>query len=162
LTARAMEIFRSAGAEATIRAVEPPFFLGSNIPLVETLVGEPVDNLMEDFSAYFTSTSPVKGSLIAQDVLETVLPDLARQAGAQLRHQTELIAFTQDDEGVTATLRNLKSGTDRSVRARYLVAANGSKSGIRQRLDIGQHGAGSLGHSMSLLFEAPGLLDLFE
>jgi putative polyketide hydroxylase len=162
LTARTMEIFRSVGAEAGIRAVEPPFSLGSNIPLVETLVSEAVDNLMEDFSAYFTPASPVKGSLIAQDVLETVLPGLAKQAGGELRYQTELLNFEHDKEGVTATISDLSSGTTRIVRAQYLVAADGSHSGIRQWLGINQHGAGSLGHSMSIIFEAPGLMELFR
>ncbi|MBV9846962.1 MAG: FAD-dependent monooxygenase, partial [Kutzneria sp.] len=87
LTARTLEIFRSVAVEAAIRAVEPAFSLGSRVPLAESLVGEEFDNLMEDFSAYFTEASPAKGSLIAQDVLETVLPGLARQAGADLRYR---------------------------------------------------------------------------
>ncbi len=162
LTARTLEIFRSVGAEAAIRQIEPPFSLGSNVPLVETLVSEAVDNLMEDFSAYFTPASPIRGSLIAQDVLETVLPGLAKQMGGELRYQTELLIFEQDEEGVTATIRDRSSGIERRVRARYLIAADGGRSGVRQQLGIGTHGAGGLGHSMSIVFEAPGLIELFR
>lgn len=162
LTARTMEIFRSVGAEPVIRQVEPRFSTASRVPLAESLVGEEFDNLMEDMSAYFTEASPVDGSLIAQDVLETVLPDLATQFGASLRYRTELVDFWQDPDGVTATVRDLATGTDRRVRAEYLIAADGGRSGIRSRLGIGVHGVGSISHQISVLFEAPGLLDLFH
>lgn len=162
LTARTLEILRWAGAEASIREIEPEFSHNSRVSLAESLTGEEFDNLMEDFSAYFTDASPVEGSLIAQDVLETVLPTLASQAGADLCYRTELVNFAQDEDGVTATLRDLASGTDRRVRTKFLVAADGGRSGIRDQLGIGVHGTGTIGHFVSILFEATGLLDLFR
>ncbi len=163
LTARAMEIFRAAGAEAAIRQVAPPFSSDSNVPLVESLVGEQVDNLMEDFSAYFTSASPVQGCLIAQDVLEPVLRAQAEQAGADLRYGTDLVTFAQDAEGVSATIRERAGGYTYTVRAQFLVAADGGKSGVRQQLGIGQHGAGSIYHAISMIFETDtDLLALFR
>jgi putative polyketide hydroxylase len=161
MTARSMEIFRSAGAEAAIRQVEPPFSLDSNVPLVETLVGQELDHLMDDMSAYFTEASPVRGSLIAQDVLEPVLRAQAEQAGGDLRYGTELIGFEQDEESVTATIRERGSEATRRVRARFLVDASGSHSEIRQQLGITQHGLGSLGHFVSMIFEAD-LMELFR
>lgn len=162
LTARTLEIFRSVGAEAGIRQVEPPFSMDSRVPLAESLVGQEFDNLMEDMSAYFTPASPVRGSLIAQDVLELVLPGLAKQAGGELRYQSELIDFQQDEDGVTATIRDRSNGTDRRVRAQFLVAADGNESGIRKQLGIDRHGPGSLGHYMSMIFDAENLMDLFR
>ncbi|MGI8553692.1 MAG: FAD-dependent monooxygenase [Dehalococcoidia bacterium] len=161
LTARTMEIFRAAEAESAIRQIEPPFSSDSNVPLVESLVGQEFDHLMEDMSAYFTPASPVRGSLIAQDVLESALPALAVQAGGDLRYGTELIGFEQDDEGVTATIQERANGSTRSVRALFLVAADGGKSEIRQQLGIGQHGTGSLGHYISIIFEAD-IMELFH
>lgn len=162
LTARTMEIFRTVGAESAIRKVEPLFSMDSNVPMGESLVGQQFDNLMEDFGAYFTSASPVQGSLIAQDVLETVLPALAKQAGGELRYKTELANFEQDEEGITATIRDLSSGTTRRVRARYMIAADGGRSRVRGQLGIGQHGAGGMGHYMSMIFEASKLMELFR
>lgn len=162
LTARTLEIFRWAGAEAAIREIEPVFSRNSRVSLAESLVGEEFDNLMEDFSAYFTDASPVTGSIIAQDVLETVLPGLARQAGADLRYRHELVDFVQDSGGVTATVRDRAAGTEQRVRASYLIAADGGRSGVRNRLGIGVHGPGEMGSLISVLFEAPGLMDLFH
>ncbi|MED4583532.1 FAD-dependent monooxygenase [Brevibacillus choshinensis] len=154
LTARTMEIFRAVGAESSIRRFEPAFSMDSSVPLAKSLVGEQFDNLMEDFSAYFTPASPVHGSLIAQDVLEKVLLELTAQAGGEIRYRTELVDFEQDEEGITATIRDSNSGESRRVRASFLVAADGSRSGIRKQLGIGHHGKGSLGHFISILFES--------
>jgi putative polyketide hydroxylase len=87
---------------------------------------------------------------------------LATQAGGELRYDTALIGFKQDEEGITATIRDRSSGTSRRVRTRFLIAADGSRSWVRKQLGIGQHGEGSLGHFISMVFEAPGLMDLFH
>ncbi len=162
LTARTMEIFRSVDAEKAIRAVEPVFAPGSRVPMAESLVADEEDNLMEDFAAYFTPLSPVAGSMIAQDVLEPVLLDLARRAGADVRHQNELVDLAQDSDAVVATIRDLRTGRDRRVRAEFLVAADGSRSSVRQRLGIGVHSDQSLGSMISMMFHAPGLLEKFR
>jgi putative polyketide hydroxylase len=161
LTARTMELYREIGIEAAIRQVEPPFSRDHVVPLVESLVGQEIDCLMEDMSAYFTEASPVRGSLIAQDVLEPVLRAHAEQAGGDLRYATELVAFEQDEEGITATIRERQGATSRRVRASFLVAADGSHSGIRQHLGVAQHGPGTISRMISMIFEAE-LLELFH
>ena len=159
---RTMELFRSVGIEEAIRQVEPPYSRDGNVPMVESLVGQEFDRLEEDVSVYFTNgTSPVQGSGIAQDVLEPVLRARTEQLGADLRFGTELVACEQDEEGVTATIRERANGYTRTVRAQFLVAADGSHSVIRKLLGIGQHGTASLGHFISIIFEAD-LMELFR
>ncbi|MEI0735978.1 FAD-dependent monooxygenase [Paenibacillus sp. JTLBN-2024] len=94
---------------------------------VESLAGQTFDNLMEDMSAYFTDLSPVEGNGIAQDLLEPVLREQAEQAGVRLRYNTEMIDFEADGDGVSAVIRDRISGETRTVRAKYLVGADGSK-----------------------------------
>jgi putative polyketide hydroxylase len=159
---RTMELFRGVGVEEAIRQVEPPFSQDGNVPLVESLVGQEFDCLQEDISNLFINpTSPVHGSAIAQDVLEPVLRKRAEQLGGDLRFGTELLTFEQDDDGITATIRERTSGNIRTVRAQFLVAADGSQSKIRQALGIGQHGSASMGHFISMIFEAD-LMELFH
>jgi putative polyketide hydroxylase len=98
-----------------------------------------------------SDASPVDGSYIAQDVLKPVLRARAEQLGGDLRFGTELVSFEQDEEGIIATIRERASGNTRTVRAQFLVAADGSHSGIRQQLGIGQHGTASMGHFMSMI-----------
>ncbi len=154
LTARTMELLRPTGVEPAIRRVEPLFPRDSSVLVLESLVGQEFDRVMDDMSAYFTSASPAAGSLIAQDVLEPILRARAVALGGDLRYGTELLAFTQDHAGVTATIRERASDARRTIHARYLVAADGGRSGVRARLGIGQHGAGTLAHVISILFDA--------
>lgn len=154
LTPRSMEMFRSAGIEEEIRMVESAFPEGSNILLVESLVGQVFDNLQNEAELGDLFIGPVPGSAIAQDVLEPVLRAGAEQSGGKLCFGTELVTFEQDEAGVTATLRERESGETRTVRAQFMVAADGSHSKIRERLGIGKHGAESLFHCTSIIFEA--------
>lgn len=154
LTARTMEIYRSAGIEQDIRREEPPFPREFGVMFVESLAGQMFDNLMEDMNAYFTDLSPVEGNGLAQDLLEPVLRAQVEQAGVDLRYNIELIEFEPDADGITAVIRDRISGETRRVRSKYLVAADGSKSGTRTQLGIGQHGEGTLCHLISMVFDA--------
>src|SRR5262249_58234111 len=51
-------------------------------------------------------------------------------------------------------LRDLQSGEERSVRARYVVAADGNRSPTRQRLNIAMEGYGELSRSITIYFKA--------
>ncbi len=53
-----------------------------------------------------------------------------RRRGSEVRYGTELCSFEQDDAGVTAVLRDRESGESETVRADYLVAADGVHSPI--------------------------------
>ena len=157
-----MEMFRSVGIEEAIHQVEAPFYMSGNLLMVESLVGQEFDVLQEDVDAFFIGdSSPALGSQIAQDQLEPILRARAEQLGGDLRFGTELVAFEQDEAGVTATIRERESSTTRTVRARFLMAADGGDSGVRQKLGIGRHGKGSLFNCVSMIFEAD-LMELFR
>ncbi|MGH3320724.1 MAG: FAD-dependent monooxygenase [Streptosporangiaceae bacterium] len=98
--------------------------------------------------------SPVAGTAIAQDRLEPLMRERAIGLGADLRPNTELVGFTQDDDAVTATLRE-RGGRDYRLRAQYLVAADGARSFVREELGIERSGQGLLSVQRSILFRAP-------
>ena len=91
---------------------------------------------------------------INQDALEPILRTRAAELGARLRYQTECTALSQDADGVTAVLRDLPTGAESSVRAKYVVAADGNRSPVRERLGIGMGGHGLLSHSITIYFRA--------
>jgi 2-polyprenyl-6-methoxyphenol hydroxylase-like FAD-dependent oxidoreductase len=66
---------------------------------------------------------------------EEILRERLAELGAHVELSTELTGFTQDADGVTATLT--KGGTAETVRSRYLVGADGGRSTVRKRLGIG-------------------------
>ncbi|MFC4812907.1 FAD-dependent monooxygenase [Paenibacillus sp. GCM10023250] len=154
LTARTMEIYRSLGLEQDIRSIAPPFSKDSKVFQAESLAGQTFNDTVEDMSAFFTDASPAEGSSIAQDILEPILRNHAKRNGVDLRYDTEMVTFEQDQDGVSAIIRNRSDGTSRRIRAGFMAAADGSKSAVRKKLGIKQHGAGTIMNNMSMVFEA--------
>jgi 2-polyprenyl-6-methoxyphenol hydroxylase-like FAD-dependent oxidoreductase len=70
--------------------------------------------------------------MLPQDETELILSDRLRRLGGSVRRPAELVGVRQDDDGVTATLRG-----GESIRARYLVGADGMHSTVRELSGIG-------------------------
>jgi putative polyketide hydroxylase len=102
----------------------------------------------------FTSKSPTTGARCTQDVLEPVLLAEARARDVDARFSTELVEVEQDAHGVLATLLDRRSGSRSTIAARYLIAADGARSGIRTRLGIQQRGRGTLTHQLNIYFRS--------
>ena len=158
---RTMEIFRTAGVEQDIR--EAALLLAGNhgILQVETLTKGDGKWLVRevDPTGEHARVSPSTWCQCSQNDLEPVLLRAARTLGADIRFGTQLVSFEQDADGVTALIRSRHNGEERTVRADYLVAADGPRSPVRERLGIGHTGAGDLFHSVSIAFEAGCLAD---
>src|SRR5262249_20628523 len=105
-------------------------------------------------AAAIAAISPTNSSRCPQDRCEPVLLAAARERGGGLRFNTELGSFTQDDAGVTATIVERASGAARTIRADYLIAADGARSPIRSALGITQSGRGMLAHHLNIYFRA--------
>jgi 2-polyprenyl-6-methoxyphenol hydroxylase-like FAD-dependent oxidoreductase len=91
--------------------------------------------------------------LCAQDDLEPVLrAHAAFMPSGELHFGTELIDVQQDTGFVTATLRD--AGGDMRVRARYLIAADGARSRVRETLGIAMRGHAGIYRSLNVLLRA--------
>lgn len=148
---RAMEILRVCGVEPDLRAVELPITPGAEWRT--DLTGLP---LREDVpSAGRSLVSPCEGLSVSQDVFESVLRDHAGGYPAgQLRTGVLLESFQTVDDGVLATVIEQTSGRATHVRARWMIAADGARSGIRQRLGIAMNGPDDLGQQTMIAFRA--------
>jgi 2-polyprenyl-6-methoxyphenol hydroxylase-like FAD-dependent oxidoreductase len=78
--------------------------------------------------------SPSRFCFCPQVLLEPVLAGIARERGGDLRFGVELGDFQRDGEGTTATVRDRESGRSGTIRADYVIAADGGASGIRKAL----------------------------
>ncbi|CAM5712856.1 Putative polyketide hydroxylase OS=Streptomyces albaduncus OX=68172 GN=FHS32_001871 PE=4 SV=1 [Streptomyces griseoloalbus] len=101
--------------------------------------------------------SPAGWCLCSQNDLEPVLLRSARELGGDLRYNTEMMSFDQDGDGVTARVKSRETGEHTTIRADYLVAADGPRSPVRERLGIGHNGPGDLFHNVSVTFTSRGL-----
>ena len=100
--------------------------------------------------------SPCGNAAIAQDRMEPILRQKALSSGAELRLGCKMKSFSQSPSGVTVIATD-HSGADFTVAGRYLIAADGAGSSIRETLGIGRHGLGYLRTLRSILFHAPSL-----
>ena len=152
---RTLEILRSAGLEETIRRRSaeqyPP---GGGISNVESLAGREIAMFFADLNAGVAEFSPTIRLFINQDALEPILRARAAELGAELRYRTECTSLDQDDNGVTAQLTDLETGRQSRVRAKYVVAADGNRSPVRNRLGIPMRGHGVLSNSITIYFRA--------
>ena len=152
---RTVEILRSAGLEDTVRRTsEEQYPPDGGINNVESLAGREIANYFPNLNAGVDEFSPTVRLFINQDALEPILRARAEELGARLRYRAECTSLEQDADGVTAVIRDLPSGTESFVRAKYVVAADGNRSPVRERLGIGMRGHGLLSHSITIYFRA--------
>ena len=74
-----------------------------------------------------------------------------------LHHSCRFESFTQNEERVTATVRNLAADTEEIIQATYLIACCGGRSPIRKSLGIPLGDDGVLGYPLSIFFKTDAL-----
>ncbi|MFI6060880.1 FAD-dependent monooxygenase [Streptomyces sp. NPDC051286] len=155
---RTVEVFRAAGLEEEIFADRSLTSELSEKLMVraETLAGPEIFSApMQDEAPELTSeVTPCTWCSIDQDRLERIVARRATELGAELRWSTELVGFEQDEDGVTATLRDTATGAESTVRTQYLIGADGVRSAVRETAGIAVEGPGTLIHTVSVVFKA--------
>lgn len=152
---RSMEIMRTIGLEDAIRdRSSEQFDQDAAIMAVVSLAGEEIAWYLPRLNDGVRDLSPSERLFASQIAIEPLLEERARELGADIRFGTELVDFEQDEDGVTARIRDRDGGPVSTVRARYLIAADGVKSGIREQLGIGQTGHGTFSKSVTIYFRA--------
>jgi 2-polyprenyl-6-methoxyphenol hydroxylase-like FAD-dependent oxidoreductase len=155
LRTRTMEILRVLGIEPEIRAREQEV---GNLPLMlggESLGGPVRFRIDGDRRDEMYRYSPTTWALIPQDVLEPILRSHAEaHEVSHVRFGVEVTGLDQDVEGIRVDLLEQVSGERRSVRAEYLIAADGAHSFVRTAVGIGMSSDDRLTHELNVLFRA--------
>ncbi|MFI9387942.1 FAD-dependent monooxygenase [Kutzneria sp. NPDC052558] len=155
LNTRTIELLSTVpGVGEDLRAAQegmelPQFRSGPTLAATQPL---PVDEAAAARLALLAELTPAPPCLLSQATIEKIMRARAEKLGADLRYGTEVVSWTQDADGVTATLRDADG--ERTVRADYMVAADGHTSPIRTSLGIGLEGGGQVGHLYVITFEA--------
>ena len=152
---RTIEIFRMAGVERIVYEKSgEQFDQDGAIMSSETLAGKELAWYIANLNEKVRDVSPCARVFITQSLLEPLLQQRAAEMGADLRFSTDMVSFEQDGDGVTALIRHRDSGATQTVRARYMVAADGSRSRIRESLGIPLLGRGVFSNSITIYFRA--------
>lgn len=153
-THRTMELFRRAGVAEEVLAGTAGLGGGLVIKVAESLRGRVFHTIVHEDDDWETDLSPERPAMASQDHVEPVLLHRARELGAEVLFDTELVSFEQDPDGVTATLRTRGTDHEWTVRADYLVAADGHRGTVREALGIARQGRGPLSHQIGVVFDA--------
>jgi putative polyketide hydroxylase len=144
LSFRSLEILRGLGLDERVHAVAEG---------VSDMVVKPTLNSAEqrpalDIDAFFAGLDELSPEpsiqYCPQSRLEPILLAYTRGMGNEVRYGTELASFEQDACGVTAILRDVNSGISQTVRADYLVAADGVHSRTLEAMGVSASGHGAL------------------
>src|ERR1700722_1793439 len=131
---RTLEVFRSVGLEALVRAAsEEQFDPDGGINAVESLAGKEIATYIANLNEGVAGISPSTRLFMTQQSLEPLIRDRAEELGAAMRYATELTAFEQDADGVTGFIRNLATGETETGGAKYMIAADGNGRRVRER-----------------------------
>ncbi|HEX3973452.1 MAG TPA: FAD-dependent monooxygenase [Stellaceae bacterium] len=166
--ARTMEIYRRLGIVDRIRAAG----LGPDIPMdvfIALSMTEPplvahhypsVNEARAEIKAINDGTQALEPyQLISQYTMEPLLKQVAEETpNVAVRFGHELVAFKQDAQGVTATLRS--KGKTETVRADYLAGCDGGASTVRRQLGIKLKGEANLLELRQALYVCDELFDM--
>ncbi len=135
---RSMEHFRRLGIARDLRSEALPDELERASAYVTRYCGYEFGRLPRAYADWPTPEVP---ATISQIVLEKTLRQIAEsKPQAQVMFGWKLVSFTSDDAGVTANIADVASGEQRTVRARFMLGADGASSIIRRTLGFGMIG----------------------
>lgn len=144
--ARTMEHFRRLGFAQDIRAQGLPADHPTDIAYFTRFTAHELARLRLPTAAQAVNTIRQMGGSwsaaelphrVSQKFVEATLRRQAEKLPCvDVRYNWKLEGFVQDGDGVTATIRSTASGPSQTIRAAYLVGADGARSMVRQSLGI--------------------------
>lgn len=168
VAARSMEIFRRLGIVGEIRGAGLPEDYPHDCVFRTTMVGHELarvpipcrrDRYTSQEGPDTSWPTPEPPHRINQIYLEPILFGHARsREGITILNRVEFERLEQDEAGVTATGRDLDSGEEVRVAARYLVGCDGGRSEVRHQIGSRLQGDAVIQRVQSTHIRAPKLL----
>jgi 2-polyprenyl-6-methoxyphenol hydroxylase-like FAD-dependent oxidoreductase len=152
---RSMELFARFGLADALREVAVPADHPFDVSWITSLAGHELhrfrypspDQSRKRISENNDGTQSREPAMrVSQVEIEPVLKRLAEvEPNASVRFGWTFEDFTQDEAGVTATLRNTEDDGTETVRCDYLIGCDGGGSRVRKLLDIALDGTPRVG-----------------
>src|SRR5690606_10649440 len=113
-----------------------------------------------EIAASETTALPAESyQLVSQYTLEPLLKSVAETLpSVRVMYGTEFESFTQDETGVTTTVRRA-DGEILTVRSTYMAGCDGGASRVRKALDISLRGEGNILQLRQALYRCDELFD---
>ncbi|MDX3906326.1 MAG: FAD-dependent monooxygenase [Pigmentiphaga sp.] len=99
--------------------------------------------------------SPQKRERCPQHMFDPIMARFAASfPTVELRYETQLESLVETESHVELVLRNVRTGHEKTIRADYVVGADGGDSTVRKALSIGMSGSGTLTYTTNVLIRA--------
>lgn len=152
---RTLEMFRAAGIERAVRErSEKDFVPEGEVIAMDCLSGRVTASFIQNLNEGVDALSPCRRLFLNQPSLEPVLRARAQEVGATVMQGTEITGVRQDADSVTVGVKSVHGGGERQLRCRYLIAADGAHSKVREQLGIKYEGRGAFSNSVTIYFHA--------
>ncbi|WP_420917840.1 FAD-dependent monooxygenase [Rhodococcus rhodochrous] len=137
---RAVEVLRDLGVEDEARKYATPWDQMGDTLFTTSLAGEEIVRMQTwgtgaRYGDYLAG-SPCAMLDIPQPLMEPVLIKNAAERGAVISFNTEYLDHIQDEDGVTVRFRDVRSGTEFTQRARFLLGFDGARSKIAEQIGL--------------------------
>ncbi|WP_116040326.1 FAD-dependent oxidoreductase [Amycolatopsis palatopharyngis] len=156
---RTMEIFRDLGIEEEVLADATPHHMIGDTVFCTAIAGEEIGRILTWGNhparhADYELASPSLNCDIPQTYLEPIFVRNATMRGTQTQFSTEYLGHKQDDEGVDVRVLNRLTGSEYTIRAKYLIGADGARSRVAADLGLPYEGQMDIAGSMNITFKA--------
>lgn len=156
---RTVEIFRDLGIESDVLAQSTAHELMGETVFCTSLTGEEIGRVRTwgthpSREADYAQASPSPNCDIPQTLLEPIIIGHAASRGSRIRFDTEYLGLTQDADSVTARVRDRVTGAEFSIRAKYVIGADGGRSQVAADVGLPFEGQMDLAGSMNIVFHA--------
>jgi 2-polyprenyl-6-methoxyphenol hydroxylase-like FAD-dependent oxidoreductase len=172
VSSRSMEIFRRLGLAQKLRNTGLPADYPNDCSYRTTATGIELSRIQIPCrrDRYTATGGPDTGwptaeppHRINQIYMEPVLfAHAAAIDGLQILNRTEFVDFSEANDGIVATVRNLDDGTTSQIAAEFIVGCDGARSAVRKAIDANLQGTPIIQRVQSTYIHAPTLLALMD
>lgn len=156
---RTVEVFRDLGIEDRVRALATSHELMSNNVWATSFAGTEFARLQTwgtgvQRKSDYEAASPSQMCNAPQHLLEPVILTAAREYGAKMLFNTELVSIRQTDEAVYSRVIDRLTGEEFEIVSDYAVGADGAQSLVVKELGFELDGEMGLGCAVNCWLEA--------
>lgn len=156
---RTLEVLRDMGLEHEALAKGTPQHQMGDTVFCTSIAGDEIGRIRtwgtaDSAKSEYAAASPCGMIDLPQTYLEPILVSNAAARGAKVRFDTEFLSLHQDADGVTARMRDRVRGDEFTVRARYLIGADGGRSMVAEQIGLPIAGHSGKAGSMNIVFRA--------